>query len=590
MAANDTSVLAFDEVSLKNTTESMLLNQTIFEQLASVPTLLLQHMDLLVLETRIVFTALACIYIGSHAAIRRPPSAKLSKKGEEGKEHEAETRDDQHVQGMLPSDAIMVPILAGTVLIGLYYLIKWLGDPDILNKILRVYFSIMSLASLGKLFADSLHFLTGFIFPTVWVGKGGKVYHIDSEKRAHWYAMNDAKGRGHQVWDDKVSPLPGPFSGLKFSDTTNKLLWETRHLLTEEWTVRLAIHGIVNEKAKVKFNDILGVVLAIGANVFYHTTESVFLSNVMGYAFSYAGIIIMSPTTFATGSAVLYGLFFYDIVMVFYTPYMVTVATKIDAPIKLVFEGPTRASMLGLGDIVVPGMFIGLCLRFDHYMYYYRQQKLKQVELRTDDASSGQLITNKGTQRMVIKPEYINPQGQWGDRFWGTKLSKIFSPDATPALKASAFPKPYFHSAMVGYLVAMIATLVMLLVFQHAQPALLYLVPGVVTAVWFTGAVRGEIREMWKYTEDGSLDKLDVIVEVDGDGNVIKEIKDEEDKDKDKDKDKSEQNDKKEGDQKVIETGDKRGDESLATETAGKDKEEQYPVFLLSIEAPAPRQ
>ncbi|KAI1352691.1 signal peptide peptidase-domain-containing protein [Xylaria sp. FL0043] len=584
MAANSSSVLAFDEISLNNTTGSMLLNQTIFEQLASIPAVLLQHMDLLVVETRIVFTALACIYIGSHAAIRRPPSAKLSKTGKRGKDDESETRDDQHVQGMLPSDAIMIPILAGTVLIGLYYLIKWLGDPDILNKILRVYFSIMSLASLGKLFADSLHFLTGFVFPMVWVGTGGRVYHIDSEKRGHWYAKDGSEDR---VWDDKkVSPLPGPFSGLKLSDTTNKLLWEIRHLLVEEWAVRLAIHGLINEKVKVKFNDILGFVLAIGANVFYYTTESVFLSNIMGYAFSYAGIIIMSPTTFATGSAVLYGLFFYDIVMVFYTPYMVTVATKIDAPIKLVFQGPTRFSMLGLGDIVVPGMFIGLCLRFDHYMHYYRQQKLKQVELRTDDASSGQLITNKGTQRMVIKPEYINPQGQWGDRFWGTKLSKVFSPDATPALKASAFPKPYFHAAMVGYLVAMVATLVMLLVFQHAQPALLYLVPGVVTAVWLTGAVRGEIREMWKYTEDGSLDKLDVIVEVDGDGNVVREIKDEEDRNKDK----KEQNEKEESDKTTAETGDKAGNKSPTAEKAGKDKAERYPVFLLSIEAPAPRE
>ncbi|KAI0968850.1 signal peptide peptidase-domain-containing protein [Xylaria arbuscula] len=536
-------------------------------------------MDLLILQTRIIFTALACIYIGSHAAIRRPPSAKLPKRGKKGREDEAEERDDQHVQGMEPSDAIMIPILAGTVLIGLYYLIKWLEDPDILNKILRVYFSVMSLASLGKLLADSLHFLSGFVFPTVWIAKDGKVYHIDSEKRGHWYAKNGTK---EQIWDDtKVSPFPGLFAGLKLSDTTAKLLWEVRHLLLEEWTVRLVVHGIVNEKIKVKFNDIVGFVLAVGANVFYYTTESVFISNVMGYAFSYAGIIIMSPTTFTTGSAVLYGLFFYDIVMVFYTPYMVTVATKIEAPIKLTFG----ASMLGLGDIVVPGMFIGLCLRFDHYMYYCRQQKFKKVELRTDDASSGQLITNKGTQRMVIKPEYINPQGQWGDWFWGTKLRKIFSPDATPALKASTFPKPYFHAALVGYLLAMVATLVMLLAFKHAQPALLYLVPGVVSAVWLTGAVRGEIREMWKYTEDGSLDKLDVIVEVDGEGNVIKEVKDEEGKDKDGGKDgQSEKKD--EGDKKVTKAGEKAGDEASTTDKAGNGKTKDYPVFLLSIEAP----
>ncbi len=71
---------------------------------------------------------------------------------------------------------------------------------------------------------------------------------------------------------------------------------------------------------------------------------------------------------------------------------------------------------------------------------------------------------------MVVKPDYVNPQGQWGNRFWATKLSKVLSPDATPALKASAFPKPYFHAAMVGYLFAMVATLAMLLAFNHAQP------------------------------------------------------------------------------------------------------------------------
>ncbi len=191
------------------------------------------------------------------------PVSEVAKTGKNGQKNEAEKRDDQHVQGLLPSDAIMVPVLAGTVLIGLYYLIKWLGDPDILNKILRGYFSIMSLASLGTLLADSLHFLTGFIFPTVWIGKDRKVYHVDSEKRGHWYAKDDSKDR---VWDDKnVSPLPGPFSKLKLSDTTNKLLWEIRHLFLEEWTVRLAVHGIINEKGKVKFNDMVGFVLAIGA-------------------------------------------------------------------------------------------------------------------------------------------------------------------------------------------------------------------------------------------------------------------------------------------------------------------------------------
>ena len=57
---------------------------------------------------------------------------------------------------------------------------------------------------------------------------------------------------------------------------------------------------------------------------------------------------------------------------------MVTVAKSFDAPIKLVFpqdllvNGPIAANnfaMLGLGDIVIPGIFIAMMLRFDVRYY-----------------------------------------------------------------------------------------------------------------------------------------------------------------------------------------------------------------------------
>ncbi|KAK9125067.1 hypothetical protein Scep_013913 [Stephania cephalantha] len=47
---------------------------------------------------------------------------------------------------------------------------------------------------------------------------------------------------------------------------------------------------------------------------------------------------------------------------------MVSVAKSFDAPIKLLFPtgNSTRPfSMLGLGDIVIPGIFVALALRFD---------------------------------------------------------------------------------------------------------------------------------------------------------------------------------------------------------------------------------
>jgi minor histocompatibility antigen H13 len=68
---------------------------------------------------------------------------------------------------------------------------------------------------------------------------------------------------------------------------------------------------------------------------------------------------------------------------------MVTVATELDIPAKLLFprprgpgEDPTKQamSMLGLGDVILPGMMIGFALRFDLYLFYLRKQKRRIIQ------------------------------------------------------------------------------------------------------------------------------------------------------------------------------------------------------------------
>lgn len=50
------------------------------------------------------------------------------------------------------------------------------------------------------------------------------------------------------------------------------------------------------------------------------------------------------------------GLFFYDIFWVFGTDVMETVAKSFDAPIKVIWPKGKGFSLLGLGDIVIPGI------------------------------------------------------------------------------------------------------------------------------------------------------------------------------------------------------------------------------------------
>ena len=61
----------------------------------------------------------------------------------------------------------------------------------------------------------------------------------------------------------------------------------------------------------------------------------------------------------------------------FGTEVMVTVAKSLDGPIKILFprnltpdpdSGKLEMSLLGLGDIVIPGFFLALLLRFDAHL------------------------------------------------------------------------------------------------------------------------------------------------------------------------------------------------------------------------------
>lgn len=60
------------------------------------------------------------------------------------------------------------------------------------------------------------------------------------------------------------------------------------------------------------------------------------------------------------------GLIAYDVYFVFASDVMMTVATSVDLPLKLLFPaGSGQFAMIGLGDIVIPGLLTSLCIRCD---------------------------------------------------------------------------------------------------------------------------------------------------------------------------------------------------------------------------------
>ena len=182
---------------------------------------------------------------------------------------------------------------------------------------------------------------------------------------------------------------------------------------------------------------------------------------------------------------------------------MVTVAQALEIPVKLLIPRPRNAqddpslmplAMLGLGDVVLPGMLMALALRFDLYLCYLRKQTRRPSDKPTasDDASGGQTVDRP---METVKAPYHPATGRWGERFW------TGSAGPKSRVEGGAFPKPYFTASLVGYIGGMIVTFVVLAFSGHAQPALLYLVPGVLIPVWGLAVVRGEFREMWEYVD-----------------------------------------------------------------------------------------
>ncbi|KAK7206312.1 signal peptide peptidase-domain-containing protein [Myxozyma melibiosi] len=206
--------------------------------------------------------------------------------------------------------------------------------------------------------------------------------------------------------------------------------------------------------------DLLGLPIALAIVVGNWYTSNWILGNIMGASFAFSSIRFLTIDSFKTGYIMLIGLFLYDIFFVFGTDVMVTVATSLTVPIKLTAPRPATATssrseaMLGLGDIIVPAIFLSLCLRFDSWNYYRKHA-------------------------------------------------------GTPYSSARPFPKPFFNSAMVMYVVALLVTICVMHFFKAAQPALLYLCPGIGGAVVVTAFIKGEWAVLWGYKEISESDKAD---------------------------------------------------------------------------------
>ncbi|KAF8455153.1 signal peptide peptidase-domain-containing protein [Terfezia claveryi] len=466
--------------------------------------------------THLLLTALLPIVTGAHASLGRPnnvrpPSKKLKDKlttpSPQGDHGDGDDDDDEEglktVETLTPRDAMLFPVTAGIMLGGLYLIINSLNDPTILSKILTWYFVLVGTFAVGKFCADSLGVVVSLVFPRQWS-------HLVGGKRRVYVAGHDrykllVSGEGNSEAGIEIEKLnPFPRSILPIPTTLYAPIWFYRRALLAKWAVVFKLGRGKNNTSRTTFwvGDIIGLIIGLVCVAGYVISGKHWIgTNIMGVSFAYGAMQLISPTTFGTATLLLSLLFFYDIYFVFYTPLMVTVATSLDVPIKLLFPRPAPEgsqlgkhplAMLGLGDVVLPGIMISMALRFDFWRWC-EARKIKESKAAGAEAASGAANTSSKAQL----PVFVKPTGTWGERLWNCGEKDV----------GGIFPKTYFFASIGGYVAGMLVTLYVMHVWNHAQPALLYLVPGVLGAVWGTAVVRGEVGMAWGYTEEVKVDE-----------------------------------------------------------------------------------
>jgi len=336
--------------------------------------------DLLCAYVGLITTATTSIYAGSFGSL---PKSKRHAKREDGLEDEDE--DEDASCRVTAEDAWLFPLLGSVLLVGLYLVIKYLGK-EWLNWLMSFYFALTGLFSVPH----SLISLAAFAL-------------------------------GTERWS-------------KFTIYRLKVVLWTTHVPS------------LSCRMPSIFLAPLGAIPSVLYAFWYGPEKPVLLTNILALSFGHEAMSMLKVDSFRTGSILLSGLFFYDIWWVFGTKVMVNVATSLDLPMKIMwpksamFSMENGAMMLGLGDIVVPGTFISLALRYDYFRY-------------------------------------------------------------TKAEPAGSFTKPYFIASLVAYVAGLALTMTVMHLFHAAQPALLYLSPACIISFVFTAWRRGELIEAWRWND-----------------------------------------------------------------------------------------
>ena len=275
-------------------------------------------------------------------------------------------------------------------------------------------------------------------------------------------------------------------------------------------------------------SDILVTLFALGlacADLASHH-QNFSLSNLIACLVAGDILQLIGLSSFRVAGVLLVGMLVYDVTWVFASPsfsggenVMLKVATSdvLTGPTRLLFPkipgGMGEASffpysLLGLGDIAIPGLLCCLALRYDASRSVDISARgeaswkaiMESIENLTGDESGEEIMALTGSAAEAAYDKIADRELEQRNLSQGTNGGDN---QAEPLAVSSSvmYNRLYFKASMVAYVTGLLLAFVANDVTGLGQPALLYLVPCTLGAIMAVSLKRGEAGRLWQYRD-----------------------------------------------------------------------------------------
>ncbi|KAG0377439.1 hypothetical protein BGX24_006108 [Mortierella sp. AD032] len=322
--------------------------------------------------------------------------------------------EDTPSESLSADDTFKLPILGSLALFGLHYVLKEF-DNAYVNYALTTYFSIMGVFATTQVGVNTLTAILGLL----------------GIKLDAWRINLARPSKGTY----QASPYYAKPS-LPVDDASRKKFYTAKFTL---------VHLVM-------------LVASVMLSGYYAATKHWIASNMIAFSLALSAVQVFSLESFKAGIALLGGLCISDVYWTYGSSEIVnTVVKQVDIPIKVIFPRLLLAlplgkaykfASLGLGEIIAPGLFVALCLRYDQHR-------------------AGRKNPSLG--------------------------------------RSTGFRKPYFIASLAAYVLALGAQFYVSHTMLTAQPTLVYLSVACILSVFLTASVRGESKQVFGYTSEAGL-------------------------------------------------------------------------------------